>query len=746
MQSLRVTTIVLMVILASGLTGIPTSADEEHSLEILEIKPEPVRQGRGVVKAKIHNSSDTEQAFSLDVRTESSMGNWQTQFPHSIAPGQTEWIRQAFKVDGAVTEWFRMRFRFYTTGREIDVRGHRERRCFKEVMYSVGDLEPAANDADEWRSASQGDGAALRRTLRQFQNHIRSEKYEAAWELTSQDFRDAESQGRLESFLKSMDDPYMMVFPLSKAEILALEPKATGRIGETVALKTTLEDEQWRVHFVKVAGVWRLDRFDRINAIPNEPIPLDPETQERAVWNVFEQWQKSLKNREYEAAWGLLASGLRRSRQLGNDYQKFTQRLDSSEDPMKAMFVEMHPVSVTGLRVGESANLNVTYASQPWTICCVMEDGRWKMRSFRRGGRASGNWQTRLLPKMQKRATKHFDIYYFKDSTAQREIDTIAQQKDRGFGEICQFLGKDSDVRIRMVLFEDAGTKFAHTGHQGAGWAFGNTIVEIYNDKQKLDPYHETAHILMRDQGSPPALFNEGFATYVSERLGSPALRQMGGEDSAIYDRVRELNAKGELIELEELLTYTEIGSGASNPPVAYPEAASFVKFLIDAYGKGKFLKAYGTLRNSNDESTQQQNVNALGDIYGKPLSQLKAEWQTAFGASATGPDAAKQAILRAFEESRQAFKDDDYEKAWSLQAKSLQGQYGGGFEQWKERFTSGGARTALINLKPESVTVEDVPRVGRVHVLHARYQDQTWHIAYTQEDGQWKICEGRVD
>ena len=43
----------------------------------------------------------------------------------------------------------------------------------------------------------------------------------------------------------------------------------------------------------------------------------------------------------------------------------------------------------------------------------------------------------------------------------------------------------------------------------------GNTIVEIYNKAQKLDPYHETVHVLMRSFGSPPALFNEGFAVYM---------------------------------------------------------------------------------------------------------------------------------------------------------------------------------------------------------------------------------------
>ena len=135
----------------------------------------------------------------------------------------------------------------------------------------------------------------------------------------------------------------------------------------------------------------------------------------------------------------------------------------------------------------------------------------------------------------------------------------------------------------------------------------------------------------MRSYGSPPALFNEGLAVYMSERLGAHALDAMGGGESSIHERVGELNSKGEWIELEELLTYTQIGSRETNPPVAYAEAASFVKFLIETYGKERFLKAYRTLRNSNDKATQQQNVKALETIYGKSLDELNNEWKRAF-------------------------------------------------------------------------------------------------------------------
>ncbi len=629
MKSLKAATIVLLAICTSGLIATEAGAQDKSDLEVLEIKPEPVGGGRNVVSAKIRNTSGEDQTFSVDVRTEST-GNWQTQFSHVIAAGETKWIHQAYKIDVIVGQRLLIRLRFYATGPVTGAKEPQTKRCFKEVVYSAGDVEWAGPDEGEFEPATEGQRAAVAEALREFQDCVRNNDYETAWQFFSQDCRDAELFGKLSAFQKCMETPYWM-FPLSRTEVLALEPRSAGRRRDILALTTALKDEHWMVNFVKVADKWRIDSFDRIDATPKEKIPLDPAAQEQAVRRAFTQWQDALRGGKYETAWGLLANGLRRSRQLDNDFQRFKGQWGSDGNMMRTLFLDLRPESVVSLKMGESAILNAGHAGQPWRVLYVMEDGRWKLHVMKRGHQDGGDWRTRLLPKMRKRATEHFDIYCFKGSTAEKDIDRIAEQRDRGFREICRFLGKDSNVRLRMIFFEDAATKYSHTGHTGAGWATGNMVVEIYNEKQKLDPYHETAHILMRAYGSPPALFNEGFATYISERLGSHALESLSGGKSSIYDRVRQLNGKGELIELEELLTYTQIGSRETNPPVAYPEAASFVKFLIDAYGKDKFLKTYGTLGNSSGESEQRQNVETLERIYGKSLDELKAEWKRAF-------------------------------------------------------------------------------------------------------------------
>jgi len=364
------------------------------------------------------------------------------------------------------------------------------------------------------------------------------------------------------------------------------------------------------------------------------------ETESKAIIQMFLQIQNFIREQEYEQAWQLFTKDYQDAefQVRASTFERFKKAMEPA-NPIDSAFVwekdeflNLQPGTV----VERNGILTLTAADerQSWLIDFVQEQGQWKIdwiAGYTPRALRWQNWEQRLLPAIEKRSTEHFDIYYFKNSTAEKEIDQIAEQKEKGFSEICRFLGKESDIRIRMVLFEDKLTKHSETGHQGMGWAYGNTIVEVYNEQEQLDPFHETTHVLMRPFGSPPALFNEGFAVYMSERLGAYALEDLGGGKATIYERARKLKNKGEWIELKELISYTEIGSLESRPPVAYAEAAAFVKFLIDKYGKEKFLQTYKKLKNSNNKITQWMNRRALKQIYDKSLSELEKEWETAF-------------------------------------------------------------------------------------------------------------------
>jgi len=610
---------------------------QSPQFEISDVQFEPIREGKNAVRIKVQNNSNTDQTLGIHIQTQNPdyrgrFKGWGTTFFESIKPGETKWTRFGFKIYGEVMDSTWVRLQFYNPGPAKDFNKDKWLasepwdKWFKRIKYSASDLEHYRADESQLKPASKSQNRAIADALQQFQNHIKNKEYEAAWQFLSSDFRDAELFGRFEYLKESMEKPYFFGFTLSRMELLALEPQSVNRRNGIFALTAIMKDrfpgETCTVNFIQVGDRWKIDSIERVDTAAEKTL-LGLKVRDHAVTKSFTKFQSCIKKQEYEQAWGLLSKSLRS--QYKNDFAKWKEEF-SSDEAAKTTFLSLHPESVA--QSGEFFTLNARYENQAWKIYFIKEDGQWKIYE---GQVDRGDWQERLLPNMQKRVTEHFDIYYFKDSTAEKEIAQIAEQKEKGFDEICRFLETKSNVRIRMILFEDGETKRMTTGHQGAGWAYGNTIVEVYNEDQKLDPYHETTHVLMRPFGSPPAIFNEGFAVYMSERLGAHALDDLGGGKSSLYQRVKELKSKNEWIPLQELLTYTDIGPEWSRPPISYAEAGAFVKFLIERYGKSKFLQAYKTVKNSSDKSVQQQNKRAIEQIYDKSLQQLEKEWQSAF-------------------------------------------------------------------------------------------------------------------
>jgi tetratricopeptide (TPR) repeat protein len=366
---------------------------------------------------------------------------------------------------------------------------------------------------------------------------------------------------------------------------------------------------------------------------PEAPPQAAPADVAEAVVTRFRQVQGWLREEQYEDVWASFTEDHRAAGFMGR--LELFQSTMTREHPRftwcRSDFLSLEPVGV-GLR-GDLAVLTADRGGEVWTIDFAQEAGEWRadwIAGYVLPLIRQVNWQDRLLPQLEKRMTEHFDIYYAKGSTAERDIDQIAERRESGYREMEKFLGQTADARIQLVFFEDERTKLEETGHMGMGWATGSTIVEVYNEDQRLDPYHETTHILAAPVGNPPALLTEGLAVYLSERLGAPALKEMSGAELSVYERVRQLKEAGEWIALERLLTYTEIGSAESQPPVAYAEAGAFAKFLVDGHGRDKFLEAYATLKNSSKPEVHTQNRQALERIYASSLDALDREWHAA--------------------------------------------------------------------------------------------------------------------
>ena len=231
------------------------------------------------------------------------------------------------------------------------------------------------------------------------------------------------------------------------------------------------------------------------------------------------------------------------------------------------------------------------------------------------------------LSHFEKQQTEHCEIYYFKNSLAGKNITAIAAERESAFQSIASLLGVDNSRKIRIFFFPDAKSKKKETGHTGDGWAFSNNIVEVYNQKTKLDPFHELAHIISREVGNPPAIFDEGFAVYVSGKMGNDALNYLGHARKTVDEVARTYLEQGKLIPFEELFSYPEIGPRKSKPKISYPQAASIVKYLAETRGVAKFRQTFQNLRRSRNPDVIRQNKRIFEDIYGKSLSDIEQEW-----------------------------------------------------------------------------------------------------------------------
>jgi len=231
------------------------------------------------------------------------------------------------------------------------------------------------------------------------------------------------------------------------------------------------------------------------------------------------------------------------------------------------------------------------------------------------------------LSHFEKHQTEHCEIYYFKDSPAGKNITVIAAERESAFQSIASLLGVDYPGKIRIFFFPDAKSKKKETGHTGDGWAFSNNIVEVYNEKTQLDPFHELAHIISGEVGNPPAMLDEGFAVYVSGKLGTDALKYLGHSRKTADQVVLAYLQQGEVIPLNELFSYPEIGPRKSKPKISYPQAASIVKYLAETQGVAKFRQAFENLKRSRNPEVIRQNKKVFEDIYGKSLSDIEQEW-----------------------------------------------------------------------------------------------------------------------
>jgi len=218
----------------------------------------------------------------------------------------------------------------------------------------------------------------------------------------------------------------------------------------------------------------------------------------------------------------------------------------------------------------------------------------------------------------KKRESEHFIYFYHSGSLAERELPQIIENHEEAYTKISETLRIEQSTKMRCFLFPSMREKTFYTYHVGAGFASGQTIIEVYNNEIKVDPFHELTHVLAgRINQSLPALFDEGLAVYMQK--GSV------WNGKHVDQWVKEYLNEGKLIPIKDLLSFPEIGSIESKPSIAYPEAGSFVKHLIDSYGIEKFRQVLHKIQKGKDKL--QDNKRLLNEIIGKELSEIERDW-----------------------------------------------------------------------------------------------------------------------
>lgn len=219
--------------------------------------------------------------------------------------------------------------------------------------------------------------------------------------------------------------------------------------------------------------------------------------------------------------------------------------------------------------------------------------------------------------------SEHFSLYAFKSCLSEKEQADLLKKREVAYKKISRFFNVNSDLDIKLFVFPTEQLKIDLTGHKGLGWAFDNNIVEVYNDSIKVDPYHELVHIIGYTISKPAAMVDEGLAVYISQLYGNkPFSDLLGYPSKSINEIIPLLKENNELINIRTLFSYEEIGS-SNNVPLAYCQSASFVEFLIEQYGKNKFL----TLFELNSKSDNANNHIVFRNIYGKDIDEMENEW-----------------------------------------------------------------------------------------------------------------------
>jgi len=218
------------------------------------------------------------------------------------------------------------------------------------------------------------------------------------------------------------------------------------------------------------------------------------------------------------------------------------------------------------------------------------------------------------MSKFIEKSSERYIFHFFADSVAEKDIEKIIEKQELAYKKIVSFLSVDNNRKINYFLYPSNEIKNEMTGNDGNGHADREKfeVHAVYSDEIKCIGPHEDTHLLSDVLGLPPQLFREGLAEYLS-----------GSWDGKSHEELsKELLANKQLPDMTDLIDdekWYEIPD-----QVSYPTAGAFVIYLINKFGKEKFLEIYSKL---NRDFGASKNRKLFTEILGEEIQNSQAQW-----------------------------------------------------------------------------------------------------------------------
>ncbi len=210
---------------------------------------------------------------------------------------------------------------------------------------------------------------------------------------------------------------------------------------------------------------------------------------------------------------------------------------------------------------------------------------------------------------MLKFKVKESDNYifnYLENSLAEKEIDLIIQEQEQVIKVLQAFFNIKMPFKIQYYLLNTAkqvGHYFGQGSEVNGCAVFPDKVYAVYNEEVRCIGHHEDTHIVTNLIGRPTSFIEEGIAMYFD--------KTWWGEENEKWV-IRYLK-DGKYISITELM-YDE-DKFYLYPEITYPISGAFTKFLIDVFGKEKYMKLYKSKNISKD---------TFVEIYEITLNQLE--------------------------------------------------------------------------------------------------------------------------